>query len=275
MRENWDSYLCRVDGKPALILVDLALAEAAPFPDLPIVGYVSVGLKAPDGNGFPDEKEALRLAALEDALAWNLTGPLTDLLTGDAAAVYAGRSLSDGRLDCFFYLNEEDNWCSRVSDAVRDFKDYEIEAGTDNDVAWDTYRTFLYPGEYDLLSMQNRRSCRALLEAGDNPEVSRVIEHYAEFADEASAGSFSAEVRKQGFSPETAVGEADTSTESVQLREQNSAHLEGASSVALLFLVRFSRPDSPLAMDTVTCDLWDAAKAHGGVYRGWSAPVVA
>ncbi len=93
---NWDSYLCTIDGKPASILVDLSLMDAAPMPDFPLLGHVGLAVAEPDAWGFPGEEEYGRLSALEDAL--------TGGLLPDACCVYAGRSMSGGRFGCFFYL---------------------------------------------------------------------------------------------------------------------------------------------------------------------------
>ena len=53
MTANWDSYLCAIDGKPASILVDLSLWDAAPMAGYPLLGHAGFEVAAPDAWGFP------------------------------------------------------------------------------------------------------------------------------------------------------------------------------------------------------------------------------
>lgn len=249
MSGNWDTYFCRVDGNPASILVDLALADVAPLAAFPVMGYLSVGLRLPDEHGLPARDEYERLGALEDHLE--------RVLTAGAEAVYAGRSATAGRFDCFFYLRDGEDWGTRAAGAMSCFPEYDWEAGAQNDASWQAYSEFLFPDAYAMHGIQNRRALGDLLEQGDDPEKSRDIEHWAVFAGEAEAGNFARAVREKGF----AVLSAPSPAESGGAPERE-------------FFVRFSRPDAPEGIDEISYPLLELALEHGGAYQGWACPVM-
>lgn len=248
MSANWDSYLCAVDGKPASILVDLSLWDAAPMADYPLLGHARFEIAAPDSYGFPGEREYERLADEEERLA--------EALCRDGLCVHAGRSMSAGHFDCFFYLRRESSraWLERVRELSEG-----AEAGVGEDPAWDCYRAFLYPDEGALLAICNRRACDDLAQQGDDPEQSRIVEHLAEFAAETDALAFSRALRDMDFSVSAPVRGEDGEPD----RGQHP------------YAVRFTRPDRPADMDEITASLAELAAGHAGRYRGWSAPVVA
>lgn len=247
MSANWDSYLCSINGRPASILVDLSLLDAAPMADHPILGHAGFVVSNPDARGFPDEEEYGRLAAKEERLA--------GALSRDAFCIYAGRSMSAGRFDCFFYLKE--NTGRQWLDRVRELEDA-AETSVSEDRDWDCYRSFLYPDARDLLAISNRRARAALAEQGDDPEQCRQIEHMADFTSESGALAFSEALRGMEFSPSPPEPAGDARPED-----------------PFAFRVRFSRPDSPVDLDELSCALADLAGEHAGIYRGWTAPLVA
>ena len=256
MTANWDSYLCTIDGRPASILVDLALWDKTPMEGYPLLGHAGFEVAAPDAWGFPGEEEYARLAAGEERLA--------EALCKDDACVYAGRSMSAGRFDCFFYLSRDTarTWLERVRELAET-----AETAVSEDPGWDCYRAFLYPDERGLLAISNRRACEALAGQGDDPEQSRAVEHLADFASEADALAFAEAVRGRGF----AVSAPERQDDGQDNREDS----ERDNTPYAVFTVRFTRPDRPVEMDAITAPLADLAGEHGGAYRGWSAPVVA
>lgn len=262
MTDNWDSYFCHVDGKPASILVNLALAARAPLAACPVLGYVSVALREPDELGFPGDREYAALGELEDRLE--------EALAVNGQALYAGRCAVDGRFDCFFYLRDAAGWNSRVALAMTSFPEYTFEAGAYDDPEWESYRYFLFPGEYDMLAIQNRRVRQALEERGYDPAVSRMISHWAEFPDAGSADSFSRAAQDLGFSPGSAefvTGDEEGDGVRAFARESLSAAPRG------MYRLLFSRPDAPSDLDAAVFSLADLAREYGGQYQGWSVPL--
>jgi uncharacterized protein (TIGR01619 family) len=247
MADNWDFFLCRVNDKPASIMVNLALVDEAPIERLPYMAYVEVRLKSPDPNGLSSGKESTMLASIEDSLAANLSDEET--------AMYVGRNTSDGRRDFFFYIAHPTAWENRVRQAMQSFQDYDFAAGVRNEATWQTYFEFLYPSEIDRLCIENRRVCQTLKQNGDALTQEREIDHFAQFPDAASRSRFVDEALKLGFA-----ARATTDPETP----------DGGFSI---HLVRADIPDYA-NIDAITEPLFGLAKEFGGSYDGWGCPIV-
>lgn len=258
MSEHWDVYFCRVDEKPASILVDLGRALSAPVPDHPVMGYMSVAVEHPDENGFPGPEEYDLLGTLEDALA--------AAVNADGGALYVGRCVTDGHLDFFFYLKSIEGWRERLEAFMAGFPSRAWEAGALDDPDWGGYFDFLFPAGHDLLIMQNRRACRELEENGDDLSRARFIDHWLEFPGESEAAAFAGAAEAEGFlvapAAEARPGGSDDEGEHTPLRAEG------------LVQVRLSRADAPEGIDEVTFSLSDLAAEYGGDYRGWACPAV-
>ena len=277
MTDNWDSYLCEVDGKPASILVDLGAVAQAPMPGFPCLGYVTVTLRDPDENGFPRREEFETLSVLEDALE--------SALTASEAAVHIGRCITSGRYELIFYTVSSDDWHSRVADIMEALPPYDWEAGAHYEPDWDTYLGFLFPGEQDLLTIQNRRLLRQLQEQGDAPEKNRLITHWLDFFDAEDGEAFCRAARERGFQVEEAGMVFGTEDGAALSGGGESAPvpgsgpglarlaLTGAEARPPFFQARVSRMDAPENIDEVSFALLDLALEHGGEYLGWSCPI--
>ena len=93
MSENWKTYICRVNGKLASILLDFGLGELAPLESKPWLLWVWVYFKTPRADGLSDGKEAPLLYEIEDAL---------NLRLGQACqAVPCGRITNVGRREFY------------------------------------------------------------------------------------------------------------------------------------------------------------------------------
>lgn len=277
MTDNWDSYLCEVDGRPASILVDLGAVAQAPIQRFPYLGYVTITLRDPDDNGFPRREESEMLSVLEDTLEAALT--VSD------AAVHIGRCITGGRYGLIFYTIGTEDWNSRVSVIMDSLPPYEWDTGAQYEPGWDTYLGFLFPGVHDLLSIQNRRLCRRLQEEGDDLSRARLISHWLDFLDPESGKAFCLAVQSIGFLAEAVEAEpglrdiasaARSGDHTVRLGEglqvaHASVGRPGADSYP--FQVRLSRIDTPEEMDEISVMLLELAEVYGGVYQGWSCPV--
>lgn len=247
MTGNWDSYFCHVDGKPASILLNLDFYRTAPLPEYPVFAYVSFNVHEPDEDGFPQQEEYEAFAALEDTLIAGVRG---------RGALYVGRCATDGHFDMFFYLRTQAGWAELLHEQLDGKDEYEWEAGAQEDSDWTSYLDFLFPDPYALRAMQNRRAVEQLLERGDDPSESRMIEHWAGFPTLEAAQQFAENLRSDDFS----VSEPEC------LPEQDE---DAPISPAERFMLSFSRPDIPEEMDELTFALADMAEAGGGVYHGW------
>lgn len=277
MNDNWDVYFCRVDDKPASILVNIGLAASAPDAERPVLGYVTVPLDEPDEHGLPGQEEYDRLADLEDALE--------EALSKTCDARYVGRLATDGRLDLFFYLPGDQDWHKAVTEAAEGFEHDDWGAGSAEDKDWSTYLDFLFPGFPELLFIQNRRACDKLLAGGDDLSLTRFINHWAEFPTAEAMRDFAGEAQELGFlieedgeeDGETEGGDEDAGRDASAGKEQTeqTEQAEQANrATAPARRIRLARADAPANMDEVTLQLAELARSHGGLYTGWSCAVV-
>lgn len=293
MRGNWDSYLCRIDGNLASMLVDLELAETSPQRDFPYMAYISAGIKTPDTDGLPLQEEYERLGQLEDHLEKELTGA--------AQGIYAGRAACDGLFTLFFYIKDNSAWNERAAAAMAAFAEYEWESGSHSDPQWENYHVFLFPDEYAMNGMQNRRALNELRNQGDDTEKSREIEHWAVFLARSDAEAFALEITNHGFSVLPGLKPVSTDRPEVNghapaagLERSSLAPEPGAggrpeaapvsplpvsgdrpdSPPAEGFAVHFTRPDAPEAIDEITYALIELAHASQGNYQGWACTVM-
>ncbi len=263
MTDNWDSYLCEVEDKPASILVDLALVEHAPLAGYPCMGYVLIDLKRPDDNGFPRREEYEALSALEDLLV--------STLAQNGKAVLAGRCVTNGRIDLIFYTTGMKGWDERVASAFLNFPSYAWETGIHEEPEWETYFEFLYPSEPDLLCIRNRRVCRQLEEQGDDLSQDRCIEHWLDFSTPEGRAAFCEEALALGFMAEKLdeAGEPPFTAETAGTKPGGGSETDGTEA---LFRVRLSRNDSPENIDDITLSLAELAERFEGDYQGWGTP---
>jgi len=247
MADNWDFFLCRVDNKPASIMVNLGLVDEAPIERLPYMAYVEVRMKAPDPHGFSTQEESTTLASIEDSLA----GTFSD----ERTAMYVGRNTSDGSRDFYFYVADPTGWDDRVRQAMQSFQAYDFASGVRNEPNWQTYFEFLYPSEVDRQCIENRRVCQTLEQNGDALTQERELDHFAQFPDAASRSGFIDEALKLGFA--------------VRSTTDPKAPDDGFG----IHLVRADVP-SYANIDDITVPLFGLAKEFGGSYDGWGCPIV-
>lgn len=245
MTEDWDFYFCNVDDKLASMFVDLGALDMLPIKTHSLMAYVSVKMNVPRDDGLSSNDEYDQLVAIEDAL---------EKLCVDGKVVYVGRCTSDGLRDFYFYIGSEVVWHDRVEACMRSFPSYQYRIGSRADPDWYTYRSYLYPSDTNLQSIQNRRVCDTLERNGDDLSVARDIDHWAEFPDPAARDLFIAEARKLGFT----------------VRALTTSEEDGK------FSAQVCRRDIPSrnGIDEVTLPLHRLALEYGGEYDGWETVVL-
>lgn len=281
MSDNWDSYFCTVEDKPASIVVNFGLAAEGPDPEFPALCYISVFIREPDEQGFPGLEEEAELAAIEDSLVESFHAPDTGLC--------AGHCLTDGKLDVFFYLADADNWADNAGAIMERFPDREWETAAHDDPDWELFFGFLYPDDVTMLSIQNRRVYDILDEMGDDPTKSRLIEHWADFPSQEKAETFGDAARSMGYTVES-IGKAEDE-EGEEREGSNDGPLEDdlleefppkktaccnctCGEEPERWQAHLSRPDRPEEIDGITLLLFGLAREHDGEYGGWACPAV-
>lgn len=255
MHNDWDSYFCEVEDKPASIVVNLGLAEEADEADFPSLCYVSIFFKEPDKDGFPADSEEGTIAAMEDALMESFHAPDTGRC--------AGHCLTNGKLDIFFYLESGENWPDNAAAVLDHFPSHKWEAGSHYDPDWELYFGFLYPDEVCMLHIQNRRACDRLEELGDDLSISRRLEHWAVFPAKEKAETYASMAKEMGYTLEGF-------EETVFAVEDDGNGASDDRQTPPAWQVRLSRPDCPEDSDEVSLLLFGLAREQGGEYMGWS-----
>jgi len=243
--ENWDFYLCRVDGKFASIFVDLGAVNEAPVKTHPVMAYVRLMIRNPREDGMPGNDEYGRLVAIEDAL---------EATCGGGDAIYVGRCTSDGCRDFYFYTVEGLAWQDVIGACMSAYPEYRFDLGRREDPSWSSYCTFLYPTEVDRQGIENRRVCEALERNGDELLVAREIDHWAGFSEKNGRDEFVERAVSLGFS----------------VRGISAGEQDGA------YWAQLWRSDIPSmsGIDDVTLPLFKLALDCGGSYDGWESVVV-
>jgi len=247
MTDDWDFYFCRVDNRPASIFVDLGAAKDAPLGAYPVMSYVSLTMQNPRQDGLSSSEEFEALKSIED----HLDGELTS----GRSAVYVGRNTSNGCRDFYFYCTDQLDWVTRVAESMRPFPGYTYKSSSRPDPEWRTYFDFLFPGDREMQSIQNRRVCESLQRQGDPLTQAREIDHWAYFPNR--------DARARFVKAATALGH--------MLRQEHDPQDDDDQFGAQVY-----RTDIPSldGIDAVTWPLFNAAKEAGGEYDGWETVVM-
>ena len=243
--DYWEIYTTYVDDKPAVILVDVGIAEKIPLDGMPSLAWLWVHLKSPDEDGFPSEDEDMRLNDLEDLI--------TEALAPDESR-YVGRITSDGRREFYFYSRDVEEFKSVVTKAMSSFPDYQFEIDEADDENGTHYTDVLSPSVEDQQQIQNHHQIFELEQNGDNLETPRPIFHRVNFPTAEDREEFIAAASSMAYS----------------VVEKLETELE------LPFAVELTKVDAadPETIDQITFELFDLAGTHQGQYECWRSDVV-
>jgi uncharacterized protein (TIGR01619 family) len=247
IEDHWEIYVTFVDDKPAVIMVDLGISEAAPLTDKPALVWVWVHVQSPDEEGFPTEDEDMRLNEIEDAI--------TEALE-ESSAQYVGRITSDGRREFYFYTDNPAEFLAIATSAMGSAPEYEFELDDAEDPEWEHYFNVLYPSPEDFQQIHNQHVISRLYDEGDSLTEPRPVDHFANFKSEEDREAFVAAAKELGF-------------ETVS-RPDRAEEAEFPFNVGLL---RVDAVDAE-TIDRITFELFELARQHDGEYEGWGSKVV-
>ena len=245
--EHWEIYVTYVEDKPAVIMVDIGLAEHFPIADLNQLAWLWVHIASPDEEGFPSEEEDIKLNEVEDHV--------TEALHGSDAR-YVGRITTDGRREFYFYTKDPAGFQATVVTVMQTFPHYEIEIDEADDAEWQHYAEVLCPSPEDFQQINNNHLISRLEMAGDSLTVPRRVDHFANFKTEEDREAFVASASGHGY-------------EAVS-RPERDPESDFPYAVGLLRV----DPVDPETIDNITYELFELARQHEGEYEGWSSPVV-
>lgn len=244
--QNWDFFMCRIEGAPASIRTNLALIEVAPLEGLSQRLQFYIKMQNPRPDGLSSNEEYPILCDIEDAL-------------GDKAeaigAVLAGVVKSEGFLELWFYTQNAEALAKTCEEALQTFEGYQSGYNIAEDPEWEDYFGFLYPDEFSYQTMQNRKVLMLLEKNGDKMEVPREIDHFFYFKEAAQQQAFAKEAEAKGFK--------------VRFNDDEFVEDRKAEGKEYPYMVEATREDSPLDIDDIVWDLLELASPFEGNYDGW------
>ena len=244
--QNWDFFMCHIEGAPASIRTNLALIEVAPLEGLTQRLQFYIKMQNPRPDGLSSNEEYPILCDIEDAL-------------GDKAeaigAVLAGVVKSEGFLELWFYTQNAEALAKTCEEALQTFEGYQSGYNIAEDPEWEDYFGFLYPDEFSYQTMQNRKVLMQLEKNGDKMEVPREIDHFFYFKEAAQQQAFAKEAEAKGFK--------------VRFNDDEFVEDRKAEGKEYPYMVEATREDSPLDIDDIVWDLLELASPFEGNYDGW------
>ena len=244
--QNWDFFMCRIEGAPASIRTNLALIEVAPLEGLSQRLQFYIKMQNPRPDGLSSNEEYPILCDIEDAIGEK---------AGATGAVLAGVVKSEGFLELWFYTQNAKTLAKTCEEALQTFEGYQSGYNIAEDPEWEDYFGFLYPDEFSYQTMQNRKVLMQLEKNGDKMEVPREIDHFIYFKGAAQQQAFAKEAEAKGFK--------------VRFNDDEFVEDRKAEGKEYPYMVEATREDSPLDIDDIVWDLLELTSPFEGNYDGW------
>ncbi|MGA9046930.1 DUF695 domain-containing protein [Sulfuricurvum sp.] len=181
----------------------------------------------------------------------SFTEDLATALNTSMDAVFAGRVMKEGWAEFYFYALQAKRFENISSEVMVRHGGYVYERGSSKDAKWEMYSDNLYPDAYGLLSIQNRHTITALLEAGDDLSIPREVEHYLFFQTKTSMERAVAQLASHGFAVKEYV------------HDDESDYAYG------VILIK-NEMITPEIVEETTTSLYESAMQEHGHYEGWS-----
>ena len=179
------------------------------------------------------------------------TEDLKETLHSSLNAIFAGSVTKEGWVEFYFYAPEAKRFENLSSEAMGRHGGFAYERGASRDGKWEMYLERLYPDAYAMLRIQNRHTIESLIEAGDDLEMPRDIEHYLFFQTKSARDRAVAFLSAHGFA----------------LKEEAN---DDESDYAYGAVLTKNEAVTPEQVEESTALLFDAALHEHGHYEGWS-----
>ncbi|OEY95727.1 hypothetical protein BJD20_14550 [Acinetobacter proteolyticus] len=246
--ENWDFYMCDIDGQPASYFLNLALTRIAPISDRSTLLRVEIQMNHSREDGLSSNEEFDLLIELEDQIIPALTTRLPTL--------YVGRLTHNHLRYFYFYCKDGIDVDSFIHKIMQSYPDYSYHFSQKVDSDWSTYFDYMYPTEEIIQSISNRSVIEELLNHGDNLEVERPVDHWIYFQNDTDRAVFSKTIQSLGF-------------EIIQ-----QGQVEGSQNFH--YQLQVSRKDSvnQESIDACTTQLCRLAQQFNAKYDGWETQII-
>lgn len=243
---SWKSYLCKVNGELASILLDLGLGSVSPIASKPVLLWVWIYFQSPRTDGLSDDGEAPTLFKIEDSLK--------ECLAHECQAILSGRITTQGRREFYFYGEKREGFRNSVEAALKDFEGYKFDLGDEDDPGWEQYINVLYPSPEDLQRIANMDLLDVLKKNGDVHTVAREVQHWLYFGSDSSRAHF-----------RDAVAGSDFNIDSEYMSE---------GQLPYCIVVPRTQSVEQSAIDSTVIELLQLAQEFGGEYDGWETPII-
>jgi hypothetical protein len=244
-KDDFDFYEGRMADDRMIVLIDLAADRHAPLASHPVRLQVRVAMHQPRLDGLRSREEKDALFALEDRLI--------PALERAADGIFVGRLVAQGYTEFVFYVPaERQEEANDPVAATGDVSPYELEWFTEEDPGWTWYRE-LYPNQYAIQTIWNRRLVAQMKKGGDRIELPRMIDHLARFPSRERVRAAAEALAGLGF----LVEEPRQANQTWELEFHRRDLCDGG------------RPDE------FTVEILDVVLPLEGDYDGWGSVVVA
>ena len=190
MADKWRMFPATMGDDQAFISFNDSFAERAKRDARHHHLRVEVAIKDPTEAGMPRGDEINALSKLDDAL---------EAAVARLGGIYVGRITVAGRRFFYFYVDaREADARSALVRAATPFG-YAPQVKWADDPEKQRYWQDLYPTADDWRVINDMEVLDALANAGDDPDISRTVQHWAYFASDAAAAAFREWLGSQAF----------------------------------------------------------------------------
>ncbi len=230
------------------MMLNMALKRVAPVKNLPFVVVTGVTFKDCTTDGFPLEKDLLKLYEVSDSVNKVIDAVTKNNLAGTF-------TYQCERLD-YYYVADTAGITEKLNKLyATQFRSYQPYTNIKSDYDWKIYLDFLYPNEEIREIMGNQKVVIKLQEAGDKLDKARQVDHWIYFPTEKDRNCFVAYLNQHNFKIEM-----NDKTENTN--QQLKLHISRTDKVDLR------------SINQLTLELRNEAKKCNGNYDGWETFVI-
>ncbi|RAJ04042.1 regulator of ribonuclease activity B [Chitinophaga skermanii] len=193
VKEVWDNYIARLSKGVGSVNYNASIKEKAPNPRLPFLVITGVTLKSNDGRNLPDADELNYLYVMSDTVFGTIK-------KHTKMSAYVGSLAYNKERYDYFYVSDTLFLKDRLEETYHNnYKYYKSHIKVKRDEEWNGYFTFLYPSAEVLEFKQNHEIITKLLQAGDNLDKPRSVNHFFSFKEITDREYFEKVIEAQQF----------------------------------------------------------------------------
>lgn len=190
MSDQWEYFPCQMGEHTAFIFFDHGIARQIDDIAVEQLCKIRVLFKQPKENGLPTNEEFDALVAIEDDI---------EAFMAEHHGYYVGRITVDGarHFHCYIDLAEDD--IRKFIANLREQHDYQLGYFVEQDSEKMAYWDELYPTKDDWQVISDIRVLDRLQEHGDNPQISRRVDHWIYFPEPGQRDAYCQWLESEGY----------------------------------------------------------------------------